>query len=1125
MHLPCPSCSTTYDVDLNVYTPGTAFQCVGCQAIITVPTRPAAAQDSEDDIPGLDAFDAADHDVSPTVDFTDSMESIDGSIRALEEEASQKEAEESLAVLDDIFPSSPEADIASQAHDTPIPSLDLDPFEEEGPSTVDFAEEPDRIPEVERPDVERLAPEPAASEPLIDRSTGSMSGALDASFLDELMPRATPEGEQSLESLGQALDNQESAIDLTSDLHAASLLDDSSNPTGPSGDESIPNLMDELSDEIPGSSALGASINDFTPGSPSPMDDSLNFDFDEFNEPLGAGPADSQSVTGTKAHAIAEEPGYNRGEEEDKSSGRQVGMFIVLVLLAGVAAAVSLDLKSMLGLEDDSAKNPPTAQETLEQEKISEAIALKKAQEAKREAEAKQRAAQRGVSRENVDTLRFSELTSAMASNVEDPALKAWADYRLVNTYGETPNRESAPIPALDESNDFSVALEGSRLLDAKDGEAARKLLERVWRSRKAAAPATGLVLAKLYAARDMTKKAESVLTKVVAERPSMIDARLALGELKMQGSQPSRGARVILQGLTEETSTEHLLLRLRSLLAKGRFSEASAMAEGRLNIGHGDKIAPPLQATSLAAGAYVELLHGKTTQPRLRISESNASPTQQAIEQARISTLDGKNGIKTLRDYAATLPADATAQKAQVVYVQSQLQIAAGDLDSARQSVESIASLPPKLTQGWLQLARGKMSAHGKRMKQARSAFKAALKVRPVFPEAQVALELAANRRSKDQLARLSRLHRANRHPVISIALADAMLRRGNHHGAIALYEEVLWSAPASILPGVLLDGFLNSLTHAQQFQRALKLGRSRYESSGKKPELAERMAQIADTFAQPAGQLFWHSELDRAHPFTHKTVLARSRALLALDRRLEARLALEDFLKEKPDWRTAEVTKQLARTWTVEDGVKARAFLKESIRSKPAPDTYILLGELEEQRSNRSNAIDAYQEALKLNPQLVDVRAQLAHLLLKNGQLSDAANQLKFVTTHSPKNAEAREQLGDIYAELGKPRLALDAYLNTLRYGDITEKLLLKAAKLQLYELAHLPPAVRTLNRVLQINPENPVAHYLIGVALKDQDQLQVAKAHFNRYLALAPKGEYAQEVRSELANLGTR
>ena len=231
------------------------------------------------------------------------------------------------------------------------------------------------------------------------------------------------------------------------------------------------------------------------------------------------------------------------------------------------------------------------------------------------------------------------------------------------------------------------------------------------------------------------------------------------------------------------------------------------------------------------------------------------------------------------------------------------------------------------------------------------------------------------------------------------------------------------------------------------------------------------------------------------------------------------------QDFLKEKPDWRTAEVTKQLARTWTIEDGVKARAFLKESIRSKPAPDTYILLGNLEEQRSNRSNAIDAYLAALQLNPQLVEIREKLAGLLLKNGQLQEAANQLKFVTTHSPKNANAREQLGDIYGDIGKPKLALEAYLNSIRYGQTSESLLLKAARLQLYELGQLSPATRTLNRVLQINADNPQAHYLIGVALKDQDQLQAAKAHFNRYLALAPKGEFAEEVRSELANLGTR
>ena len=50
MHLPCPSCGTVYDIDLAVYVPGTVFECVRCQARVTVPAsveEPAAAPEPE----------------------------------------------------------------------------------------------------------------------------------------------------------------------------------------------------------------------------------------------------------------------------------------------------------------------------------------------------------------------------------------------------------------------------------------------------------------------------------------------------------------------------------------------------------------------------------------------------------------------------------------------------------------------------------------------------------------------------------------------------------------------------------------------------------------------------------------------------------------------------------------------------------------------------------------------------------------------------------------------------------------------------------------------------------------------------------------------------------------------
>jgi tetratricopeptide (TPR) repeat protein len=353
-------------------------------------------------------------------------------------------------------------------------------------------------------------------------------------------------------------------------------------------------------------------------------------------------------------------------------------------------------------------------------------------------------------------------------------------------------------------------------------------------------------------------------------------------------------------------------------------------------------------------------------------------------------------------------------------------------------------------------------------------------------------------------------------------------MASRANQQGAIDLLLQVLWNEPTAGDPQSLTLELIEYLADDSQFERSLRLAKTLYQASAKgasRLPVATMASGIAETSKLPNQRAFWFGELDRLEPFVHETVINRVRALLDLNRNIEARVAIEAFLKEKPDWRTAELVKQLARTWINDDDVKARQFIKDSLRIQKQAESFILLGRLEEQRQNRMNAIDAYRDALELEPKLTKIRRVLAELLLKSGDLDDAASQLKIITTQKPGDIGSREKLADIYRDLGRPRLALEEYLAIMRYSKASQDVLMKAARLQLYDLGKLAAASRTLKRILQINPKNAEARYRLGVALKDQEQIQAAKAQFERYLELAPQGEFAQEVQGELLNLNAR
>jgi len=57
-----------------------------------------------------------------------------------------------------------------------------------------------------------------------------------------------------------------------------------------------------------------------------------------------------------------------------------------------------------------------------------------------------------------------------------------------------------------------------------------------------------------------------------------------------------------------------------------------------------------------------------------------------------------------------------------------------------------------------------------------------------------------------------------------------------------------------------------------------------------------------------------------------------------------------------------------------------------------------------------------------------------------------------------------------------------------------------------------------------LLRINPNNVQAHYLLGILESGLDKRK-GNEHFLRYLALAPNGDHATEVRSRLTDLAVR
>jgi len=265
------------------------------------------------------------------------------------------------------------------------------------------------------------------------------------------------------------------------------------------------------------------------------------------------------------------------------------------------------------------------------------------------------------------------------------------------------------------------------------------------------------------------------------------------------------------------------------------------------------------------------------------------------------------------------------------------------------------------------------------------------------------------------------------------------------------------------------------------------------------------------------------WHELLKAIGPLNPKRTIATAKTLLNLKQPEKARKLIMRLLQAQPEAENAEINKQLANTWIPFDNVKARALLLRALREEPSSDTYMILAGLQRKLKKNESAIAAYREALILNPGLTEARFALAELLITEGELKTAIKELNIIVKNDPTNLKALEILGDNYRELGQIRKAAVQYQAGLKASPDSVPLLLKTARLQLYQLNEIKLAVKTLQKSIQLEPYNAEAHYMLGFAHKDLDDLDLAKAEFETYLKLAPDGEFSEEVTEELSKLG--
>jgi Flp pilus assembly protein TadD len=167
---------------------------------------------------------------------------------------------------------------------------------------------------------------------------------------------------------------------------------------------------------------------------------------------------------------------------------------------------------------------------------------------------------------------------------------------------------------------------------------------------------------------------------------------------------------------------------------------------------------------------------------------------------------------------------------------------------------------------------------------------------------------------------------------------------------------------------------------------------------------------------------------------------------------------------------------------------------------------------------KQNRlDEAIDQFQQALRLKPEYADAQNNLGAALYRKGQTAGAIHQFQETIRLNPDYAEAYNNLGVVFAEKGQIDEAIRCYREAIRLvpdNAVTHHSLGVA----LGQKGQIDEAISQFQEAIRLKPDYAEAHYNLGTALGIKGRIDEAIRQFQEAIRLQPN---FAEARSNLVH----
>jgi protein O-mannosyl-transferase len=168
--------------------------------------------------------------------------------------------------------------------------------------------------------------------------------------------------------------------------------------------------------------------------------------------------------------------------------------------------------------------------------------------------------------------------------------------------------------------------------------------------------------------------------------------------------------------------------------------------------------------------------------------------------------------------------------------------------------------------------------------------------------------------------------------------------------------------------------------------------------------------------------------------------------------------------------------------------------------------PRAHCLLGNVLLQMGRLSEAMEQYEQALRLKPDDADAHNNFGTALLRVGKVTEGIAQYGEALRIKPGYVEAHYNLANALSQVGKVAEALGQYEEALRFKPDHAPSHLNLGN-ALVQVGRVPEAIEHYEQVLRIDPDIAEAHYNLGNVLLQMGKVSEAKVQCEQALRLKP------------------